>query len=257
MAVDGADASIAMAREDRAQVWAGVTDSDVVDAIATRNALVADAEPTTTTHPVEGHALVQRESDLALVRRLTRRNGYVWWVTATEQGAGTLHFRPAPVGEPASGELAINLADHAVEQLHIAWDAERPTAASAMQVDPRSKAVLDVTSGASPLNALGSSAFEQIATGTRLAWVAAAADDAADLLGRTGAVLAAGTFFARARGVTTTARARTILRRGTVVELRGAGTRHSGPWLCWRVRHVIDATTHTMHFELARNGWGT
>jgi hypothetical protein len=42
-----------------------------------------------------------------------------------------------------------------------------------------------------------------------------------------------------------------------VVRLRGAGSRHSGPWLCTRVRHVINEGVHTMHFELARNAWGT
>jgi len=257
MTVDGGDGAIAMDREDRAEVWSNATDSSVVEAIAGRNALAPDVEPTATTHPDEGHALVQRETDLAMVRRLARRNGYAWWVTATEDGSGTLHFRPAPVGEPPAGELAINLADHAIERLEITWDAERPTSAGAMQIDPRSKAVIDGTASASPLTPLGSSGFDAIAGGTRAAWIAAAADDVADLQGRTGAVLAAGSFFARACGSTTTARAGTILRRGTVVELRGAGTRHSGPWLCRRVRHVIDDVTHTMDFELVRNGWGT
>jgi Phage tail baseplate hub (GPD) len=251
--VDGADAAVAMDREDKAEVWTDTTDSGVVESIAARNALSPDVESTSTSHAEDDHALVQRETDLAMVRRLARRNGYAWWVTATEEGLATLHFKSAPVDDPPAGELAINLADPAVERLEIIWDAERPTSAGAMQLDPRSKEVIDGTSSSSPLNSLGASGFDAI--GTRTAWVAAAADDVADLEGRTGAVLADGSFFARACGMTTAARAGLILRCGTVVELRGAGSRHSGAWLCRRVRHVIDATTHAMHFELVRNGW--
>ena len=50
----------------------------------------------------DGHALVQRESDLRFVRRLARRNGFLFWITRRrEQGIETAHFRRPPVGERA------------------------------------------------------------------------------------------------------------------------------------------------------------
>lgn len=255
LTVCGGDAAVALDREDRVEVWRDVTDSSVVSTIADRNALTPDVETTATSHSEDNHALVQRETDLALVRRLARRNGFTWWVSATEEGDGTLHFRPPPVGDPPAGELVINLDGPSVERLAITLEFERPTSAAAQQVDPRSKSVFDGASPSSPLSPLGSTPFDAVATGTRAAWVAAASDDAADLLARTGAVLAAASFFARATGSTTVSRAGTILRPGAVVTLRGVGSRHSGPWLCVRVRHAIDAAGHTMDFELARNGW--
>jgi len=47
-----------------------------------------------------------------------------------------------------------------------------------------------------------------------------------------------------------------VLRPAQVVEVTGAGTRHSGKYFVTAVRHTIDATSHTMALELARNAWG-
>jgi len=254
--VQGADAAIALDREDRAEVWRDVTDASVVSTIASRNALTADVETTATSHAEDGHALVQRETDLALVRRLARRNGCSWWISATEEGIGTLHFRSPPVGDAPAGELVINLATPSVERLEITFDMERPTSVASRQVDPRSKEIFDGAASASPLSPLGATAFAAIATGTRQAWLSAATDDAADLRARGAALLGAASFFVRASGSTTVERAGVILRPGAVVTLRGAGSRHSGPWLCAGVHHAIDDGGHAMGFELVRNGWG-
>ena len=45
------------------------------------------------------------------------------------------------------------------------------------------------------------------------------------------------------------------VRAHTLVNLRGAGSRHSGKYFVAGVRHVIDAAAHTMEITLVRNGW--
>ncbi|MET9761299.1 contractile injection system protein, VgrG/Pvc8 family [Streptomyces sp. NPDC006372] len=255
--VDGADASVVMAREDRAEVWADVSDSAAVSAVAARHGFAADVRDTGNVHPADGHALVQREPDLAFVARLARRNGCVVWLTSTEEGAHTLHFRPPPVDGDPEAELSVTVEPPSVEVLEIAWDAERPTAASASGLDPRSKQVLDGAPGDVLPARLAATPFARIAAGgPRTVWVNAVADDTADLRARTAAELAENAFFVTASGSTTTALAGRVLRAPSVVRVRGAGSRHSGRWLCARVRHVIGATAHTMHFDLVRDGWG-
>ena len=80
-------------------------------------------------------------------------------------------------------------------------------------------------------------------------------DDTADLRRRAAGVLIDASFFVSARGQTTLHALGQVLRAHTVVKLRGAGSRHSGKWLCSAVRHTIDAMEHRMEFELLRNGW--
>src|SRR5256885_289494 len=74
------------------------------------------------------HTLVQRESDLAFIRRLARRNGYLFWISCDESGVETAHFRRPPLTGNAALDLIINLADPKsnVTMLDLSWDVERP-----------------------------------------------------------------------------------------------------------------------------------
>jgi hypothetical protein len=42
----------------------------------------------------------------------------------------------------------------------------------------------------------------------------------------------------------------------TLVEVQGAGSRHSGKYYVTGVRHTIDSVSHIMDLELERNAWG-
>ncbi len=46
------------------------------------------------------------------------------------------------------------------------------------------------------------------------------------------------------------------MRAHTVVEVNGAGTRHSGKYFVAGVRHTIDSESYLMELELLRNAWG-
>ena len=76
-----------------------------------------------------------------------------------------------------------------------------------------------------------------------------------DLLMHSDGLLLESTFFITARCETTTSVAKKILRAHTLVEIVGAGTRHSGLYYCAAVRHTITDTEHTMDLTLLRNGW--
>ena len=55
---------------------------------------------------------------------------------------------------------------------------------------------------------------------------------------------------------TTRERVGRAVRAHTVLELQGAGSRHSGRYLVAAVRHTIDTGSHRMELELLRNAWG-
>ena len=253
--VRGADTSIELDREMKSKVWDGVRDGDAASTILREAGYIPDVAPTNGLHAESKHTLVQRDSDLRFVRRLARRNGFLFWVTADPLGIETAHFKPPPLsGEPAA-ELTINVEEPNLLSLDVDWDVERPTSTEGLQLDLNTKATLDGAALASPLTPLGSADLAAITGDTRSIHVSAPVDDNGDLQARgEGALVEAG-WFVTATCSTTVESLGAILRAHDVVELKGAGKRHSGRYFVTRVRHLVDATAHRMELELRRNAW--
>jgi hypothetical protein len=81
-------------------------------------------------------------------------------------------------------------------------------------------------------------------------------DDVGAFQNRSEAALREAQWFINATCSTSIFRLCKVVRFHTLVNLKGAGTRHSGKYYVTAVRHVIDAATHNMDLELARNAWG-
>jgi hypothetical protein len=257
LTVLGADSSIKMDREDKVAVWTDLTDSSAASSILSAAGLTADVETTQPGHFEPKHTLVQRETDLAFLRRLARRNGALFWITCDELGVETAHFKRPVLDGEAVLDLVVNIPDPKpnVTALEITWDVERPTSTAAAEVDLNDKSDISGAVTRSPLTALGGSALADIVTDARVAHVYAPVDDSGDLQARSEGTLIEASFFVRATGTTTLSALGKVLRSHTLVNLRGVGSRHSGLWFCAAVRHVIDAAEHQMEFELIRNGW--
>ncbi|MBZ4420174.1 phage late control D family protein [Myxococcus sp. RHSTA-1-4] len=253
--VHGADASSPMDREDRSAIWADVSDSEVVATLAQRHGLVPDVESTSARHSERQHTLVQRESDLRLVRRLARRNGYLFWVTANAMGVKTAHFKRPPLGGTPAVSLSINSPSPQVRALDLQWDVERPTRIEARQLDLNTKEAIDGGAERSPLSQLGAKDLGSVTGEERSLFLSAPADDAGGLRARAEGALQEALWFIRARCEVRLDTVGTLVRAHTVVELLGAGRRHSGRYLVAAVRHTLDASLHRMELELARNGW--
>lgn len=253
--VRGADSASAMDREARAAVWAEATDSDVVANIAQRHGLVPDVETTQTRHSEKKHTLVQRESDLQFVHRLARRSGRLFWVSADARGIETAHFKRPSLGDPPAAKLEINQAAPKVQSLDITWDAERPTRIVAHQLDLNSKGDIDGGVDRSPLAALAKRDLAASTGDTRSAFLAAPADDVGDLRARAEGALIEALWFVRLTCEVRLDSLGALVRAPGVVELLGAGKRHSGRWFVAAVRHTIDPALHRMELDLARNAW--
>ena len=254
--VSGADTSIAMDRETKSTVWTDLTDSDAVSTIFGQYGYTPDVDATQAGHFEAKHTLVQRESDLSFVRRLARRNGFLFWITCDENGIETARFkRPELEGEPA-GNIDINLDSNNIAALDLEWDVERPTSAVAAQVDLSDKSAIDGGVEQSPLTPLGAQPLSAIATGTRSIHVLMPVDDSGDLTARGEAALIDSGWFIRATCQTSVNAMSAIIRANSLVNLRGVGTRHSGKYYVKSVRHTIDPSAHNMEIELIRNAWG-
>jgi len=255
--VRGSDSSIRMDRTANATVWSNVTDADVVTAIVGQYGFVPDVESTEARHTEDRHTLVQRDTDYRFVRRLGRRTGRLFWITSDAFGVETAHFRRPPVDDAAVATLTINDRPPSIRSLDITWDVEQPTAAQALQLDLRSLGDLDGAATRSPLTTLGTDAFADIVDEPRETHSAAPSDDAGDARARSEGTLIESGWFLRATCETTLETLGVVLRPAQVVEIAGAGSRHSGSYFVESVRHTIDSSSHRMALELVRNGWGT
>jgi len=255
--VRGADTSSAMDREVKSKVWDGVTDGDAAQAILSGYGYAPDVDTTPSTHAEDKHTLVQRESDLRFVRRLARRNGFLFWVTCDAQGQETAHFRRPPLSASPVAQLAINQPTPKVQGLELRFDVERPTRIDARQVDLNTKADLDGSVTQSPLAALGAQDLAAITGGsTRSLHLSAPADDVGDLRARSEGALIDALWFIRGSCDARLDSLGALVRSHAVVEVTGAGKRHSGKYFVTAVRHTIDPSMHRMELELARNAWG-
>jgi hypothetical protein len=255
LTVQGSDTSITMDREARSQVWAGLTDSDAVSSILATYGFVPDVESTAASHSEDKHTLIQRGTDLGFVQQLARRNGFLFWLSCDEFGLETAHFKRPPLDVVGDAELVINLDPSNLSQLDIEWDVERPTSVESLQLDLNMKNNIDGGASATPQTLLGDRGLADITGDTRSLYLTAPADDAGDLLSRSEGALIESDWFIRAACQASFAVLRQPVRAHQVVNLRGAGSRHSGHYFVSAVRHVIDDASHRMEIELLRNAW--
>jgi hypothetical protein len=256
MDVLGSDASVKMDREVKAAIWSGVAASDAASQIVAKYGFTPDVKSTDGRWDEDKHALVQRDTDFRFVRRLARRAGFLFWLTADASGTQTAHFKAPPTDGSPAAKLSLRSPSPPVVALDLSWDTERPTSTVGHQLDLNSKDVLDGGVAKSPVSSLGKSGLTDVATGTRSAHVTAPADDAGELSARGNGALTEAGWFLRGSLETSAQALGKIVRAHTIVEIDGAGTRHSGKYFVAGVRHLIDQTAHRMQVELVRNGWG-
>jgi phage protein D len=253
--VKGSDTSIIMDRESKSELWKDLTDSDAVQNILSKYGYTPDVESTASSHEENKHTLVQRESDLSFIRRLARRNGFNFWISCDNTGTETAHFKRPSLGGSPTAQLVINLDSPNLATLDIEWDVERPTSISGKQLDLNAKSDIDVAVSKTPQTILGNLSLLEIAPDTRSVHLSAPADDNGNLRSRGEGAIIEADWFIRATCQTSIASLGSLVRAHTMVELRGAGSRHSGNYYVSAVKHIIDAVEHRMEIELIRNGW--
>ena len=254
--VEGTDTTIKMGRESQAVVWSDLTDSDAASQILSQYGYTPDVGSTHAGHFEEKHTLVQRSSDLEFVRRLARRNGFLFWVDCDETGTETAHFKRPKLDGDSVLNLDINIDTNNLGTLELMWDVEKSTSVVAAQLNLNDKSAINGDVGASPLQSLGAQSLADITGDTRSAHLHAPVDDAGDLNARGEGALIEDGWFIRGRGETSVSALGDVLRANTIITLRGVGSRHSGHYYVASVRHTIDPSAHHMQFELIRNGWG-
>ncbi|MDB5946980.1 MAG: hypothetical protein JWQ33_2006 [Ramlibacter sp.] len=255
--VIGADATVVLAREPKVHVWPSTTDAAAITELLAAAGLAPKVDlPSTVVHVEARNALVQREPDLHLIRRLARRNGcWLWLEYDPVTAVPTAHVQRPPVNLPVALKFHLAGADRNIDEATIEWDVERVVAADADGRDVFGATDMEGAVDRSPLTGLANQALADIVAKPRKARLSVATDDAGDLLVRSEAALIEDGWFVRATLRTRARVLKRVVRAPSVVELNGAGSRHSGKYVVARVAHRIDDDDHWMDVTLVRNGW--
>jgi phage protein D len=256
--IEGEDTAHTMDHTSSFQLSDSASDSDIVSTIINRNSqMIADVEATPDSmHNEDNHSHVQRETDLSLIRSLARRNGFHFWITYSEEGLATGHFKPRNLlGEPAA-VLIVNHENYTIDSLQISADSRVPSQTEGKQLDLRNKSEIGgtVTLDDTPL---GAESLAQVTSANPQSMhLAPTVDDSGAMQARSRAALREAQWFIQATCHTSLHRLCKVVRNHTVIEVQGAGSKHSGKYYVTGVKHTIDATSHNMDLELARNAWG-
>jgi phage protein D len=256
--VEGEDTGYNMDHTTRFRVTPSGTDSDIATQIISSNEnMIPDVESTpSSSHNEETHSHVQRESDLSLIRSLARRNGYHFWITYSDAGIATGHFRSRSLEGESTADLIVNLENYNIDALRVNADSRRPTETVGRQLDLRNKELIgesvslnDPSLGTDGLPAAAGANAQSI-------HLAPTVDDAGAMQARSEGALRDAQWFINATCRTSLHRLCKLVRFHTLVTVHGAGSRHSGKYYVTGVKHIIDAASHVMELELARNAWG-
>lgn len=256
--VIGADATVELAREAVVKVWPATTDAAAITQLLTSAGILpaAVALPSSVTHVEDKHALVQRESDLHLLRRLARRNGCWFWLEYDPVTTlPSAHVARPPVDGVPVIQFYLAGPDRNVDGAVVEWDVERIVATDSAHRDMFAANDMDGSVDKSPLSPLADKALVDIVAKPRRARLSVPVDDAGDLIVRSEAALIEQGWFVRATLTVQARRLKAVVRAPMLVALHGVGARHSGTYLVARVVHRIDDADHLMTVTLVRNGW--
>jgi phage protein D len=256
--IEGADVSHGLSIKVNKGVYHNVTDDQVVNKILNNYGIRPNVDVTPNSrHLEENSSLAQREYDLSFIRKLAQRNGFHFWVTFDNGGNATGHFKQRQLDGTPSAELRINLDKSNMDNLRINWDTNKPTKATAAQVNKRNVTVMTAPVDINDETKLGAQRLDEIlGPGAHTVEISLAEEDAGALETRLKAALREAQWFINATCRTSLNRLCKLVQVHSIVEIQGAGSRHSGKYYVTGVKHTIDSVAHIMDLELERNAWG-
>jgi phage protein D len=250
----GSDGSALLDRVERLRVWPDKKDSDIAKDIFAEYGLTAVVDDTKVLHEAVVSTVVQRETDLQFLGRLSLRNGFETFV---EHDKG--YFR-AP---PAAAAPQPVLAAHFGAATNVIWftvqvDAREPGEVGMFQLDRAEKIVLKALATSSAVPALGKDrGSDLVPSGIKKAkaYVAMSATTGVkEMAPLCQSLFDRGEWFVTGEGLADGNRYGSILQARKPVTIKGVGERHSGLYAVTHVTHTVNAGGYSQKFAVKRNG---
>lgn len=202
---------------------------------------------------------VQQGTDLAYLKLLAGRHGYVFHVTPGPIPLTSVaYFGPPKLADVPQRALSVDMGeDTNLESLSFRYDALAPTTVSGKIQDRTTGQTLPIRTFASlrpPMSVQPALPFQGL---TRVRELRESGLSMTQALSRAQAMTDASTQAMSADGELDGLLYQDALRAGGIVGVRGAGFSHDGFWYLKRVTHVLEQGRYRQRFSLARDGTGS
>jgi phage protein D len=253
LAIWGMDASVLMDRVDRLRDWPDKTDSDIATQIFLDHKLTPVVTRTAVSHKNEISTIIQRETDIQLLKRLALRNGFECFVDGD-----TGYFRPPVLNSPPQPVLAVQFGKQTnVNKLSLEVNALAPANVTMFQQDHTTGDLRQATADTGKQKSLGAEAPNtdlppRVEPGTVLvAQTVTTGIAEMEVLCR--ALYDRGEWFVTGEGQVSANQYGTILTPRSTVTVKGIGKTHSGVYYVTHVTHRFTEKGYVQHFRIKRN----
>jgi hypothetical protein len=219
---------------------------------------------------------LQNQDDLSLIKSIAQEHGVYFWITYDDAGEEIANFNELPIETPNEiisaikdllnikpppyPTLILNDNDNTkvnIDEFSLSWDADVPTKVVGNHLDAKKKGKLEGTVESPPQHKLGSVSLVELTKDYQQQAKATArpADDSGRVQQRGKGALNEAEWFIKANCSTSFDKLCKVIHAHTLVEVKGAGSRHSGKYVVSGVTHTIDSSSYKMQLELMRNAW--
>ena len=249
----GMDTGVLMDRADKLRDWPNKRDSDIATELFTAYGLTPHVTDTEIVHDEEVSTIIQRETDMQLLKRLALRNGFECWVDGDDG-----YFGPPGLSDDPQPVLAVQFGDETtVSRFCLEVNALAPADVAMYQIDRVSGSLLEATADASSEDPLGSSLSGDFLSGpvpSGQVFVAQTVTTGApEMASLAQGLYDDGSWFVTGEGEVIANEYATVLKARATVTIKGVGETHSGIYYVTHVTHRFTADGYQQHFKVKRN----
>jgi len=249
----GMDTSVLMDRVDKLKAWPDRKDSDIATEVLRSYGLRPQVTDTDVVHDEKVSTIVQRETDVQLLRRLALRNGFECFVDGD-----TGYFRPPAVADTPQPVLAVQFgAETNVNRFALEVDALATADVAMSGVDHITGEVLDTSAQSSGETLLGATPADGfLGAGMQPGLVRigqTVATGAPEMTALCQGLRDHGEWFVTGEGEVAANQYGTILMPRSPVTVKGVGETHSGVYYVTHVTHSFTAAGYVQTFRVKRN----
>jgi phage protein D len=249
----GMDASVLLDRVDKLKAWPNKKDSDIASETLRAYGLTPQVTDTGVVHDEELSTIIQRETDIQLLRRLALRNGYECFIDGD-----TGYFRPPAVADTPQPVLAVQFgAETNVNRFSLQVNALAPADVAMSGVDHVTGGVLDTGAQSTAETVLGANpADSYLGAGMQPGLVhigQTVTTGTAEMTTLCQGLRDHGEWFVTGEGEVAANQYGNILTPRGTVTIKGIGETHSGVYYVTHVTHVFSAAGYTQTFRVKRN----
>lgn len=249
----GMDASVLMDRVDKLKDWPNKKDSDIAAERFQAYGLTPEVTPTDVIHAEEMSTIIQRETDIQLLKRLALRNGFECFVDGD-----TGYFRPPAVDDTPQPVLAVQFGEETtVNRFRLEVNALAPVNVAMFQVDHVAGDVLDASAQTGRQTLLGANpATSYLGPGMEpgLVYIGQTVTTGKpEMTALCQGLCDQGEWFVTGEGEVAANQYGSILKPRRTVTIKGIGETHSGVYYVTHVTHRFTADGYTQTFRVKRN----